>query len=215
MSRTLKAIFNEANPNKIANASKELPLGEALKTSPKYYRGAVVSNVLVLPEDARAVQILRANSLAGTLTGNMAPQAPGATPTTGQSAVNATGNVAFASADAVTSAEVWYVPLEGDIVEEVVAVVSDVATLSQGRAAVLLLAYTSLAGTPLGAFTVVNRGATPSTTQAALSALGTTVVGASADTVTQARIRYVVAPGVGTGTRPSLLTRLLTDLFGW
>ena len=214
MPRTVLAAFNEANPNKVADLQRLFPMGEAMRVIPKYFRGTVSANVLTLPEEAKAVQILRANSLAGTLAGNMIPQAPGVTPTTGQSAVNLLGNIAFAGADVVTSAEVWYVPLEGQIFEESVVVTSNVGALPFTKAAVQLISVTATAGAAPGAKTILARAAAPSAGQASLTALGTAVTFNGTDAITRALVRYVAAPGVGVSARPSLLSQLLS-LIGW
>ena len=108
------------------------------------------------------------------------------------------GNIVFAAADAVTTAEVTYVPVEGDIIEDaIVTVATNVGTLLSSRAAVVLLEIEALAGTSVGAKTPVARGTTPSAGQAAINDAGTGVVFAAADAVTSARIKYVATPGVG------------------
>lgn len=70
----------------------------------------VASNSGTLLNSRRAVVLLSATSLAGTLTGALTNVARAATPTTGQAALGVTGKtVTFAAADAVTSALVKYI----------------------------------------------------------------------------------------------------------
>lgn len=71
---------------------------------------AVVTDVATLPAGSRAAVLIAGASLAGTLTGDFAVEARGATPTTGEVAIGDTGEtIVFAAADAVTSCEVTYV----------------------------------------------------------------------------------------------------------
>ncbi len=196
MARSLRTILNEANPTKIASGLQVARVGSLLGQIPVFYKGAVASHIMTLPESKRARIVLAAFVTAGSVTGHMTPVTGGA-PSTGQVGITATGNLVFATADAVTAAEVYYLTVEGEVIEEVVPVVSHVATPSQNRAALLLLEATALAGTLSGAKTVDFRGAAIATTEAGINLLGTGVVFATADAVTSARIKYVATPGVG------------------
>lgn len=196
MGRALREIFNEGNPNKVAAAAQVGRLGSFLALVPRLAKGAVTTHVMTLPENARARVILAAISTAGTLTGNLTPIAGGA-PTTGQVGITPTGNIIFATADAVTAAEVIYVSHEGDIIEETVRVVAHVATPTGGRNATLLLSAVATAGTLPGTKVVDFRGAAIATTEAGINAAGTGIVFATADAVTTATIKYVATPGIG------------------
>lgn len=213
MSRSIKDVLNESNPNKLPNAMQALPAGNAFGLLPRYARVAVVSNVATLPEDAKAAQILSAFVVAGTLTGQLTVVKQGTTPTTGNVAVNVAGNIAFASADVVTSADIWYVPIEGTIYEDEIVVASSSAVLPFGRAGIQLLSANILAGLSLGTKTILARGATPSAGQVALNLAGTSVVFNASDVVAgRVRVRYVSAPGIGTNTPKSINASLSTQV---
>jgi hypothetical protein len=204
MSRSLREILNEGNANKIPNAARDVRLGNALAVVPRYFRGTVTSHILTLPEASRAAVILRGYTTIGTTLGEVTPLKSNAAPSSSlDAAPNALGNVLFLAADAVTEAEILYVPYEGDVVEDVIAVASHVGTPLGSRAVALLLEAEALTGGSAGAKTIVARGtAAPSAGQAALLSLPTSVRFAAADAVTSARIKYIAAPGFGDITGP-------------
>lgn len=208
MARTLRAVLDEANPNKLPAASQDLRLGSALRGMNAYAQGALTDNVLVLPEEAKAAQVLVAFARAGTFTGYLTAIAPGGTPATGQVAVTQTGDLAFAAIDAITDVEAFYAPLEGEVFEEELAVIGDAITLPQDRGALVLLSATGTAGTATGAKAVQDRGAAPAAGQTALDATGRTIAFAAADALTRATVRYVARPGSGSGVQASLAARL-------
>lgn len=195
--RTLRAIMDEGNPNKMADAARSLPMGRALSLVPRTYRGAVAGHILTLPESAKARVLLAAYSVAGTLTGELTPLQRGTAVATTEAAPNASGNILFAAADAVTEAEVVYLAYEGEEVEDLLVVSGDVGTLLNGRAAAVLLEVTSLAGTLTGALTPTTRGATPTTGLAAIQDDPHAIEFAAADAVTSATVRYIAQPGEG------------------
>ncbi len=197
MSRTAREILNEANPNKLADANRVLPMGECLNLVVRTVRGAVVSNVLVLPEAAKASTVLAAYSVAGTLTGQLAPGIAAGTPATGEARPNAGGDIAFAPANAVTLAEVQYLAFEGPIIEDLIVVASDVGTLLGQRAAGVIVSVESLAGAATGVFGVAPRGGTPAAGFAVIQDDPEIIEFAGADAVTSARVRYIAQPGVG------------------
>lgn len=191
MANTLKDVFNRANPMTLPDAARVIKLGKALGVLPAFVKGAVASNIMVLAEGQKAQTGLRAYVTAGTVTGVMTFVT--GTPATTQFTVNKDGNIQFFATDAVTAAEVDYIPIEGDIIEEEVVVSSNVATLQNGRTARLILSATATAGTSTGAKTTAARAATPSAGQVAVGLTGT-IVFASADAVTRAVVRYIAAP---------------------
>lgn len=197
--RTLKEIFNEGNLNKTQSAMRDAKLGTLLSMIPKFGVFAVSSNTIALPENAKAAVILRCYATAGTTTGYLTPSDL-ATPTTGLVGISATGNILFASADAVTAAEVYYLTHEGDVIEETISVTSNSGTLLGSREAFLLLSATQLAGTRTGTTTVVARAATPTTGQSCLGVTGKTVTFAAADAVSSALVKYVRLPAVPAAT---------------
>lgn len=196
MSRSLKAILNEANPNKLPTAAQVLKLGTVLSGSPQFRKLTVTSHVAALPETAKAAQLLRVFATAGTSAG--AKTVVEGAPAAGQVAISPTGDVIFNATDAVTAAEVLYVAEEGPVVEEVVAVAANVGTLLQSKAARVLLSAVALAGSSVGAKTVDYRAAAAAAGEAAINAAGTGIVFAGADAVTSARVRYIATPGIGT-----------------
>ena len=214
MSRTLKTVLDEANPNKEPSAFQIAKAGSALGVVGAFVTGTVTSNKLTLPTGQKALQVLSAFSRVGTLTGYLTPIATETTPTTGQVAVNANGDIVFAVADAVTSAEVVYQPVEGEIYTDSVAVVASSATLLQSRRALKILSVSVVTGVIPGAKTVVARGtAAPTAGNVALNAAGAAVVFNAADVVAgTALITYIATPGVGNGPALPLSGRLLSDV---
>lgn len=196
MPRSLRAIFNEGDPNKLGSAAQVARLGTILSGTPQFRRATLTSNAMVLPELAKAAVILSAYATAGGTPGIKTVVPGGAAPAAGQVAIGPTGNVAFFAGEA-TAAEVTYIAEEGPVIEEVVPVVANVGTLLQSRAARILLSAEALTGTSVGAKTVDFRGAAAAAGEAALNAAGTGVVFAVADAVTSARVRYIATPGVG------------------
>jgi len=111
--RSARQAINEANPNLLASAIQSVRLGDGLGLIPRRVRGAVASNVLVLPEDAKAEVVLRAFVTAGTVSGHFSPSFdPDGVPATTTAGVNPAGNICFLSTDAVTEAEVVYVAVD-------------------------------------------------------------------------------------------------------
>lgn len=203
---SVRTVLNNGNPNSVDHAAQVAALGEALALLPRTIRAAVVSNKVVLPENAKAARILTAYGIGGT-SGYLLPLAVGsaATPSTTQISVDAQGNLVVASADALTVVIVTYHAVEGEVFQEQVTVASNVATLLGSRRAALLLSANADAGTAPGAKTPVQRPATPTAGQAAIGgADDSTIAFASADAVTLATIRYIAIPGIGQTQRLSV-----------
>ena len=197
MTRSLVAILNEGNPNKVPNALAELPAGQAFTLIPKHYKGAVASNVLVLPEAAKAVALIYALKATGTDPTWAAPVLPNATLATDQARVGPTGNIEFFATDAVTAAEVIYLAADGYVREDEILVVAGTGIGTLDTDAFLILSATVTEGTALGAKTVVPRTtAAPSAGQVGLNMNGTTVNFAVADAVTRATVRYIARAAV-------------------
>lgn len=195
MTRALLTVLDETNPNKLADAMKELPVGRAFNLAPKFYRGAVASNVLVLPAGAKAIGIIYALATAGTTAGYQDILPTSATLATGQCKVDAKGDIVFFATDAVTAAEVSYVTVEGDLVTRDITVVPGTGIGVLPDTGIVLLSATSLTGTLVAAMTVLSRTATaPATGNARLDLNGTQVRFAVADAVTTARVTYLKVP---------------------
>lgn len=209
MSRPLRDVLNESNPNKLPTAAQSLPLGNALALATMFAAGPVVADTLVLPETEKAGQITRAFARAGGSTGYKTVVAPESTPAAGQCAITPSGDVLFAAADAVTDAEVIYAPVEGAVFEDVVDAAASAATFSQGRRALALLEAEVIAGVIPGAKAPAARGSVPAAGTAALSAAGTGVAFNAADVVAgSVRLRYIAVPGVGAGPQQSIAQAL-------
>jgi len=195
MSRPLQTALTESNPNKLAAAMHDLDAGQAFKLVTRTERVTVTANVATLSAPAKA--ILACYASAGTAPGFKTPLQTG-TPSAGQVAVGPSGTAVFNGTDAITVAEVVYVAVEGEPVTEEIDVTSNVGSGFASKTGALLVAAESLAGTLTGALTIVARGATPTTGQAALGATGTFVF-AGADAVTRARVTYYPFPDAAAG----------------
>lgn len=217
MARSLANILDEGSVGKIPNAANQARLGSLLHQVNRFAKGTVTAGILSLPIDARAGQILAATVTAGTTLGPKTPVIPAATasgvPATTQVTVSPEGHASFnVATDAPSAAEVIYVVEEGDVVEDVIAVVpgTGVGTPLAGRGIRRLLEATALTGTVIGACIVDQRGFAVATTKhAAASITGLAAQFLIADAVSSARIKYIATPGVGTA-RPALGTNLDT-----
>lgn len=195
MARKLQDVLNEANPNKLPTALQIAKIGNVVDLAPKFFKGAVASNVMVLPSDAKAVAILSALRTAGTVVGYATPIATNGTLATNQVKVNATGNIEFFGTDAVTAAEVTYVTVEGDVVTDTIPVVAGTGIGTLDTDAVLLLSATVVAGTSLGAKTVLARAeSAPAAGNVNQGLTANQVRFAVADAVTSATVTYVAKP---------------------
>lgn len=204
MARNLKQVFNGGNPNTIADASRVLPLGNALTNGVQSIRLAVVTNVMVLPDGFKAALVLGGYAVAGSVTGVLNPTALGGTVATTEVAINPTGDLLFFATDAVTEAEVFYIPAEGNLVEETISVVAATGVASMGadrKARVLIEVSASTGGVP-GPKTVAARDATPATGLAQLNDDGV-ITFLIADAITQATVKYIQYP-IGTSVGDKL-----------
>lgn len=192
MSRPLKTVISEANPNRLPSALQLLPLGMALGIIARTVRVPVVANVAVLPEVARAQTLLNVFVSAGTVNGQFTVVAPNVVPATTEAAINAQGNVAFLPADAVTEAEITYIAVEGEIVEDSLTVAANVGLLHGGRKALVILeAFDTSSGS--SALTVLARGSTnPAAGNTRIDTTGASLRFEAA--VTKASVRYIAAP---------------------
>lgn len=202
MSRTLRSVLDESNPNKVPDANRILRAGSAASLIPRTARVVVVAGTGVgaLPEDAKAAAILRCYVAAGGVTGYFTPVPGDAAPLTTEVAVGPTGDLRFLAADAVTEAEVLYIAEEGPIVEDVVTVAASAAVLPLGRHAKRLLEVEVLTGVIPGAKTIDTRGSAAGAGEATLDVDGDSIDFNAADVVAgTARVRYIAFPGDGTG----------------
>lgn len=211
MSSTVKAEMSRANPNQLANMANLSKLGDGLALMARTELVTVAANVgpLTIP----GMAVLACYVTAGGATGEFTVVDRNAVPGAGEVAINADGNLAFNAADAVTEAEVVYVPVEGESFTETIPVTAaGVGTLLQTRRAIQLTAATLLApaATP-GAKDLEARGtAVPGAGGAALQDGGDTVqfVAAEAGAACTATVTYLAFPGQGEGTEDGFGDRL-------
>ncbi len=189
MSRTLRSVLNESNPNKISDALRSLPVGEALTLLPRAEVVSLVSGVAAL--SVPAIELI---SVWGRTTGAYATLIkPEGAPGAGEACADAMGNLAYNVADQVV--EVVYLAAEGVIVTETIQVAASLGTLLGGKSAVKLLSATVLTGTVLGAKTVVARSTASALGQASLNDPSTGIVFNAGDVVAgTATVSYVSRP---------------------
>jgi len=194
--------------NPAENLTHRIRLLQALQGAPQTVRKAVPAassyqlatlQAVVLPDYKKAVSIVRATVRAGGVTGELAAQAFGATPITGQIAVAPNGDLVVLASDAITDLDVVYQTEKIEVIELVVEsmVSSEVVIPAKytARGVVSLLEAEVLAGTTLGKkIVLVPAGSAPATTKACLNTAKTKVLFNNAtDAVTKARVKFGVA----------------------
>jgi hypothetical protein len=212
-----KTIFSNGDMNRIGATCRETKLGNGLSVIPRTFQGTVTSHVLTLPTTAKAMALLNVVALEGTVDGIFTVVVKDSAPATTEAAITPTGDVIFQATDAVTSAEIVYVPVEGTWFQDnVVVSAAGAAILRSSRRAIQLLAASLDTGGGVavpGAKTIVARAdGAPSAGQARLEVNGLTVYfnGTDAGTGGTATITYLAAPGT-TGADNSFGTLLHTD----
>jgi hypothetical protein len=168
---TLKDKLNAANPNELADMLKAIGLGDIARALPtKLYAAAVVASpadmianvqTTQLPNDAKAVKVVRAYARAGSGTlGELTVDAPPMSSATAAGHVNVSesGDITYASADAWTSVDVEYATekLNVQIVNLLVSATADTFVVPTNfGTAVRLMSVTVTAGTTTGVYAVV------------------------------------------------------------
>ena len=210
--------LNGANANQVADALRLMGFGSFVRAMPiplrnldpntaaaNPYAPSASYQSIQLPDDAKASQVLRAYARTGTGTvGELAPQATAGSPyavpsATAEIGVSPSGDLIFHAADAYTSVDVLYLPEKYDVVEVTLSVASSILTIPTAlsaapRGVVFLLEARALVGTTVGTeFIQVPSNSAPSTGQACLNLAKTEVLFATADAVTQARVKLGVA----------------------
>ena len=209
---TLKEAFNNANPNTLPTLLSRAKLGNLLRTFNVQLVKAVPAaaplslaqpqlatlHKVILPDDAHASSIRQAWSRAGTVTGRLVPQAPDATPTTGQIGVAPNGDITVLAADAITSLDVEYEPLKYDMfLYEGPVVAHDLALPAAhvARGVLMLIAADGTLGAQTGRKIVVAAGARTTTdTHVNMDVTKTLVQFDATDAITYAKVIYAVAP---------------------
>lgn len=191
MSRSLKAVANEGDPNKIGNVALAVGMGNALALGNMSLRAAVTASKITLPDNAKAQNLVRVFVTAGTVTGVFS--AVVGVPATTQASIDALGNIIFFATDAVTFAEVAYNIIEGDVITSTVTADATGLALVGGSGQARQL----LSATAAGASRVVlARAAAPAATDAAINLLGTGVKFNVADAGKSCVLTFVEFPAV-------------------
>lgn len=159
-------------------------------------------DAMALDCGAKAATILRATVRAGGVTGELAPQAFGATPATTQIAVAPNGDIVALGTDAITDVDVLYIP-HGPLKEVVLSGVTvdpatgifNIPTAWTTRGVVYLHKAVATVGTVVGEKRILVPGAVnPATPSARLSVAKTAVHFTVADAVSKADITLAVLP---------------------
>lgn len=193
--RKLRDVGNDGNPNKVGDFNQVLGMGDAIKQGFMTTRRAVTStDRLDLGDNYKVAQVISAFVTVGTVTGALAVQAVGATPTTGQVAATHDGDIRFAAADAVEEVEVVVQLKEGQVIE--IVTTADATGLVEqllGNTASLIIEAEQLDGAAPGVKTVVARAAAPSAGQVAITTTGAIQFNAEAAN-DRVRIKFVAFP---------------------
>jgi hypothetical protein len=208
--------LNLAAKDQLADHMRQLALGFILRGQiPQVLRrrdpaassyNLATLEAIALPATAKAASIIRATSIAGTVTGELTPQVYGTTPATTQIAVAPNGDIVVLAADAITSLDITYLPERGDVYEVTLPVASNVLTIptavsGSAQGVVLLAECEAMVGTSTGKKIVLVPGAgAPAAGQCRLNIAKTTVTFPAADAVTSARIKLVLCAAVNLDT---------------
>ena len=214
---TLRETLNRADPNSISDTLRSLKFGD-MSTRTLRRRltmqvprradvtiGGTAYSRIRLPNDAKAMRILRAWARAGGGTlGNMTVHTWGAVPGANEIAVGANGDLLFLDSDAYTLIDVEYEPIMGDVVTLTgVTVVpgTGVCTLpTPALGSFHVISATSKTGTLVADMLVDYPNTTaPATTIARMNLVGTVVFFAIADAVTSCDLVLVKAAAVEPG----------------
>lgn len=215
LANSLKNVLNQANPNALADAFRVLGVGSFVRALPTTLRlknmatapanpyvGATLQ-ALTLPDDAKANSIFRAFARTGTATATeLAAQAYGTTPGTGQIAVAPNGDIVTLAADAWTNVDVVYLPEKCDAIELTLPVVPGTGVCALPAAVtalgvVAMFEAEALAGTLTGKKIILVPGsAAPATTLAKLDLAHSQAKFAVADAVTSCRVKLGIASSI-------------------
>jgi hypothetical protein len=214
MASTVKVELDKANPNNLPDLNRLVKMGKGLAVVPRVERLAVAAHVATPSQ--KVSQILGCFIVAaGANQGWAGIAASETTPAASNCAVDQDGNVEFAAADAVTLVELTYLPIEEDLITEVIPVTAGgLGTFNDGRASrqIVSAALNADATTP-GAKTVVARGTVVGALGAGECAVqfdNTTIqfVAAEAGVACTATVSYHAFPGIGLGAETALGDRL-------
>lgn len=214
LANSLKAALNRAQVGSISAMLKTIAFGDFVRSAQTYLRAKGVlaagtanpyvvqsgANSIALPEDAKALNLIKVYARAGTGTaGLLTIDVDAATaPAAGHVKISPNGDVLFNSTDAWTSVDVVYEPEKGDVVETTLAVASNSLTIPTAYGPVVrLLEAEALVGTNTGKFAIAANAASNGTTLTAnLDLAMKNVLFNSANAVTSARVKLLVASAV-------------------
>lgn len=206
---SLKNKLDLANPQIVPDGLRIVKFGSVLRAITTFLRKknadlAGVSpydlatlDVLRLPDDAKAHNILRAYARAGTgALGELVVAATHATPAAGQIALTPAGNIALLAADIYTDLDIVYQPDKYDLAEFELNVAASVLTLPPAvttPGVTFAMEVEATVGTVVGKKILLAPGAgAPAAGQARLNLAKTTVTFAVADAVTKARVKLAI-----------------------
>lgn len=210
---TLKDKLNDANLNQLADMFRALRFGDILRALPVKRYKAVPNNApadmiaavdtLQLPDDAKAVRVLRAYARAGSGTlGELVVDAAPMTTATAAGHVNVTesGDVSFADADAWTFVDVEYMPEKLTVLEFTLpASAADTFTIPTAPGIpVRLMAAESMVGGVTGKFAVIapSDSKPGATKQASFKLVKDKILTKASDAVTTLKFKVGYAPAV-------------------
>jgi len=204
MSESLKANLNAAQPNTISDGLRTARIGSLLSQTTRFRDASVSANIMVLPDDAKAIQVIAAFASAGANTSTKSVVGSSFTLAQGEVQVTDSGDIRFFGTDAVTQAEVYYITSEGEVTTETLTIASSVGFFASGRKGVEVLSAVVISGVTVGeVLTPDARGASPPLGAVSLATGGTAVtVNASNIVDGSLRVTYKATPGQGTATAP-------------
>jgi len=203
--KSIKSILNLANPSVLADLLRKIKVGDVLRSMNASLFSKLpaadgsqlaVLFAIVLPEDAKALHIVRAYAKTGTAgVGELTVVAYGVTPASGEIAVAPNGDIVTLAADALTSVDLTYTPAVQDVKEMLLPVAAGVLLLPAGVLSVLEATVTKVsAGLATGKKVVLVPGAAPAAGEAALTLAKDEVLFAVADNATEALVKVGVVP---------------------
>lgn len=225
---SLKARLNDANPQVLADALRQVQLGNIFRAMPTTLRKkAAAANpyaiatiqTITLPDDAKAATIYNAYgrvNTGGVVAGPLTIDTPAATaPATLHCKILPTGDIALLATDGWTQVDVEYLPAKYDVVEVTLPVVaaSGLCALPAavtGPGAIILMEAEALVGTLVGKKLVVAPAASaPATTLAGFDLAKLNVFFAIADAVTSCRLKLAVGAATDVDALLTAVSNLL------
>jgi len=232
-SNTLVGRLNNALMTTLSTLFQMIALGSFIRTSRTFLRSKAVDttinpyvlptavNSYTLPEAAKCHTIKSVYARGGTGTKGLLTidqplhSAVNTAPAAGHCSVSPNGDLIFASADAWTLLDIVYEPEKYDVVELVLPVVAATGVCAipaayVTRGVLFLIEAESLVGTVIGKEIIqATTDSSPATTKANLKLAKDNVLFATADAVTQARVKLAVASAIDVDTQLEATTTAL------